>query len=336
MSCDSKPSLTARHHPIRGLFVFILIMIYAALNFCGCITKNRENKTGNPVPGMNAVLWHQAAPEYLAATRTVFGNAQMRLDQALADPGWSALIGQGDNNTALPAATAIILDIDETVLNNSPLYARQVEDPGYPLGPGWGTWTDEANAEALAGAVDFIRYAVSKGVTVFFVSNRSCTQDDATLKNLQAQGFPPEVILLSRNTGYKDPDQVDSCPDMEAYAEKEFGISKPRWVSAKSYRRRTIAQKYRVLLQFGDSQGDFYSPVPAPDAPDAERRRLELGHLTPDERKRIYRDYGQFFKDRWFALPNPMYGNWQSSLLEYQSITIPQQVSKEMSVLKTD
>ncbi|GAB6041142.1 5'-nucleotidase, lipoprotein e(P4) family [Endothiovibrio diazotrophicus] len=290
------------------------------------------------VPQLNAVFWEQKAPEYRAAARTLYGNARLRLDQALANPGWSALVSQNDNRiTTLPPAPAIILDIDETVLDNSPLFARQAKDPTLEMGQAWRDWTAEGKAEAVAGAADFVRYAVRRGVAVFFVSNRACDQDEATRRNLSEAGFPEEgVYLISRNTGYADPDQVIACPAMESLVKRLLNIDQPRWYLAKFQRRAAIGSRYRVLLQFGDSQGDFYSTLPGANDSPEERKRLLLGHLTPQERDRIDRDHAGYYADRWMALPNAAYGNWQSSYLGYRSLSVGQQVADELKMLKTD
>lgn len=291
----------------------------------------------NPAPTLDAVIWHQKAMEYHASTLTVYGNARVRLDQALADPDWSAAVEQ-DGMSPLPGSPAIVLDIDETVLNNSPLFARVAQTPDYDLGEGWTDWTAEARAKALAGAVDFIRYARSRGVTVFFVSNRSCTQDDPTANNLARVGFPMDdggIRLISRNTDFADPDKTDSCPTMEAYVRREFGISDPMFPLYKGARRTAIAGKYRILLLFGDSQGDFYSLPPEPSMPDAERKRLLQAHLTVTERKAIQDRWGDRFRDRWMGLPNSMYGNWLSSFHGYRSLTPAEQVRTDAPRLST-
>ncbi len=291
----------------------------------------------SPAPELDAVFWHQKAPEYHATTLTIFGHARLRLDQALTDPTWSAAVEQLNSPKPLPERTAVILDIDETVLNNSPLYARKTIHSDYNMASGWQTWTDEARAFALAGAVDFIKYATQKGVIVFFVSNRTCNQDGATRKNLTDMGFPVKnVYLLSRNTGFDDPEAVIQCPEMEAFVEKTFGISQPKWTLAKSRRREAISGRYRVLLQFGDSQGDFYSPLPQKGDLPSEQKRLLLAHLTPDERSAIYERWKPFFVDRWMALPNAMYGNWQSAYLKYESLSTKEGVKRMLPLLVTD
>lgn len=296
--------------------------------FCAC--------SHSPVPQLDAVFWHQKAPEYPAATINLYAHARLRLDQALEDRSWSAVIEQINDPRPLPQKTAIILDIDETVLNNSPLYARKTLDSKYNMVDGWKTWTDQAQAEALEGAVEFVNYAAAKGVRVFFVSNRTCDQDEPTRKNLTEMGFfENNVYLLSRNTQYSDPEAVIKCPRMETFVEKHFDIRNPKWTLAKSRRRKAIAGKYRVLLQFGDSQGDFYSPLPLKGDSLIKQKRLLLAHLTPKERFAIHKRWNHLFKDRWMVLPNAMYGNWQSSYLNYENLSQKQAVGRMLPMLDT-
>lgn len=296
--------------------------------------------TLNPAPDLDAVLWEQQSQEYRAVTRNVYAHARLRLAQALAEPSWSASVEQIHMSQPYPQPTAIILDIDETVLDNSPLYARLARNANYDLNKGWASWTDQAQAKVLEGAVDFIDHALNLGVHVFFVSNRSCTQDDATRKNMAKVGFPvwhPNLVFISRNTDYDDPEKRvrPPCTAMEEYVKREFGIAKPVWSSYKSGRRAAIATRYRILLQFGDSQGDFFSLVPPDNADPAERKRLLAGHLTVTERNLIQRRWGAFFDDRWMALPNAMYGNWMNAINDYQALSVEERARLDASKLDT-
>ncbi len=93
---------------------------------------------------------------------------------------------------------AIVLDLDETVLDNSPHQAMSVKTgKGYPYK--WDDWINKAEAEALPGAIDFLKYTESKGVDIYYISNRKTNQLDATIKNLERVGAPQatkEHILL--------------------------------------------------------------------------------------------------------------------------------------------
>src|SRR5690606_39342431 len=68
---------------------------------------------------------------------------------------------------------AVVLDIDETVLDNSPYQARLVRDGGEYSDPSWDAWVEERKARAVPGVVEFARAANARGVTLVYISNRA-------------------------------------------------------------------------------------------------------------------------------------------------------------------
>ena len=97
----------------------------------------------------------QTAIEYEASAIQAYRLGQVRLDAALGDPRWSALTEQGAEPPALPPA--VILDIDETVLDNSYYQARLVHDDATFANDTWEAWCLESRATAIPGAVEFTR-----------------------------------------------------------------------------------------------------------------------------------------------------------------------------------
>ncbi len=138
---------------------------------------------------LNAVAWTQTSVEYRASAMQAWSAARVSLPKALKDKKWTAALEQTGQFKKLPPA--IIVDIDETVLDNSPVQARfLLEGDGRFDGKRWGEWTKEAKAKAVPGAVDFLKLAASRGVTVFYVSNRAGTEAPGTKQNLKDQNFP--------------------------------------------------------------------------------------------------------------------------------------------------
>ena len=302
------------------------LIVALILLVTGCVSNQ-----ANPMVGLDAVFWHQKSQEYGGVTESLYYGAQAKLDAAISDSKRTASVEQLKMGAPYPEKMSIILDIDETVLNNSPLYARVVKNPDYDMGKGWSEWTAQGKAKALAGSVDFIKYALQKGVSVFFVSNRSCTQDEATIRNMKQVGFPvdnPDLYFISNNSEYGNPFAYDSCPKMEALVKNLLGVNDPKFASYKWARRSAIAKKYRILMLFGDSQGDLYSPPPGDGTSKEEEKRFMLAHLTPEERDGIVNSYGSFFKDRWVQLPNSMYGNWLDSYNDYSHVTAAEDAAK--------
>ena len=225
----------------------------------------------------DSVLWAQASVEHDAAYLQAYRAAHMALDRARKDKKWTAAIEQRSGYERLPPA--VILDIDETVLDNSPEMAEQVRN-GSRQGL-WEDWVGRESARPLPGAIEFTRYAAANRVEVIYVTNRDATLKEATRRTLTALGFP-----LQRG--------ADSL-----YLLGE----KPEWGSDKGTRRQAIAMRYRILLLIGDDLGDFISGA----------------RVSPEERRRLVERYAGRWGERWIVLPNPMYGSWEDALYGYQS-----------------
>jgi len=230
---------------------------------------------------LNAVLWVQTSAEYRASAETIYRAAADELDKALAERNWDALVpSERDNAGAIAGLKpAVIMDVDETVLDNSPYQARLVRDQAQYSDPTWDLWVAEKKAKAVPGVVDFARAATEKGVTILYLSNRAVHLKEATLANLKAVGMPvaSDEVFLGLGT------VVPGC--------EQNG-------SEKNCRRRLAGQKYRVLMQFGDQLGDF----------------VEVVANTPQGRDGLLEEYGDWFGERWWMLPNPTYGGWEPAL----------------------
>lgn len=229
-----------------------------------------------------ASLWVQRAAEYQAITQQVYRSAARMLPEKIADPLWTAELeqrGAGDYSTLPPA---VILDIDETVLDNSPFQTRLITGEAHAderFEADWQRWTDERRAELLEGAAGFLRTAQQLGVRVFFVTNRTASQEEATIQNLRAHGI---------------------------YATDETVLTKfeqSGWDSSKVKRRAFVSERYRVVMIIGDDLNDFFSGVRGEEISLDSRKERLVPHL-------------HMMSEGWFLLPNPMYGSWAKSLQE--------------------
>ena len=232
-----------------------------------------------------SVLYQQTAAERLAGSLQTFRSAKQALDNALADSSWSALPGQ-DVQDKRPA---IIVDVDETVLDNTAYEARMILD-GTKYPEGWVNWGKEAVATEVPGAKDFLNYADSKGVTIFYVTNRVIELKESTKKNLTKLDIPLDqdidtVLMRGENN----------------------------WDSNKGPRRELIGEKYRVLLMVGDNLGDFV------DAKD--------NNLSPKQRKEIVRAYSDYWGVKWFMIQNIAYGDWEGALYNFDYSLSPDEVN---------
>jgi acid phosphatase len=242
-----------------------------------------SGRTG--VEGLDATLWVQRAAEYDASAEQAYRIAADMLVAALEDSSWTAAPGQRSDGRALPPA--VILDVDETVLDNSPFQARLIIE-GREFNPQmWGEWIDQAAAAPVPGALAFARQAAAQGVMVFYVTNRDAKMEAATRRNLETHDFPlalDEDVILTRG-------------------EHEG------WGSDKSSRRSYVAARYRVLLLIGDDLNDF----------------VTVTRSSAEERDRIATDHAAYWGRKWIILPNPTYGSWERALYGFDSSLSPEE-----------
>ena len=228
---------------------------------------------------LNAVAWSQTAVEHDLIYTQTYRDAQSRLLAALHDKGWDALPKDDRESPIKGLKPAVVLDVDETVLDNSPYQARVIRSGGEFNEADWASWCKEEKARAMPGAVAFTRFAAKHGIAVIYITNRAKDLDAVTLNNLRKQGFPvagPESFMGLGTF-------VEGC--------EQIG-------SNKGCRRKLISRSYRVLMQFGDQIGDF----------------VDVLANTPDGRTQAVADYRPWIGTRWFLLPNPSYGSWEPAL----------------------
>src|SRR5258708_72871 len=117
-----------------------------------------------------ATLWTQRSVESKGNAMTVYALGKIRLDQALADKKWTAApVEQKGDFQNLPPA--VVLDLDETVLDNSAYQEWNIKAGQSFSLPTWNEFCAAQVSRAIPGAVEFTKYADSKGVKVFYVSN---------------------------------------------------------------------------------------------------------------------------------------------------------------------
>ncbi|NUB04101.1 5-nucleotide phosphatase [Azospirillum melinis] len=230
----------------------------------------------DPVPQsdlLNAELWMQRSVEYKANSLAVYALGRIQLDKALAEKTWTAATEQTGNYQDLPPA--VVLDLDETAMDNSAYQAGLVTTNGEFSPKTWDAWVKAEKATAVPGAVEFTQYAESKGVKVFYVTNRNADQEEPTRRNAQALGFPMggnvDTFLMSKE--------------------------KPDWGSAKGTRRAYIAKDYRIVLLFGDNFGDFSDAYNGSEA----------------DRLKAFEAAKEHFGRDWLMLANPGYGSFESA-----------------------
>ncbi|HKX99011.1 MAG TPA: HAD family acid phosphatase [Steroidobacteraceae bacterium] len=240
-----------------------------------------------------ATLWVRNSSEFRAASETVYRSAGFALTRGLAESAWTAEPTQTGDLAGLPPA--IVMDIDETVLDNSEPQAAMLRAgtcfDDFPKA--WDDWIAERRAPAVPGAAEFIRFArgardgQGRAVRIFFITNRECAprpgndaacpQQDDTLANLEALGLGSATL----------------AEDLMLKGEL------PEWDGEKLARRQALARTHRIVLNIGDDLADFLPGVRRADVAGRDRERCARQG-----------EWGE----RWFVVPNPMYGSWLVAL----------------------
>ena len=198
----------------------------------GCAQKTEENKEENK-SGDNKItltydqlrsrentmgsLWYQNAAEVDALYQQGYNVATNKLKELLKQP------------TDKPYS--IVLDIDETVLSNIPFQVKMIKD-GTAFNPKlWDEWVQKAEAKPVAGAKEFLQFADKNKVQIYYISDRTDAQVDATIKNLEAQGLPVQGRdhLMFKKEGDK----------------------------SKEGRRQEVLKHTNLVMLFGDNLVDF-------------------------------------------------------------------------------
>lgn len=207
-------------------------------------------------------LFTQASAEYRALCVQAYRLAANRVER---------------NSDGATAPLAVVLDLDETVLDNSPYTAWQVVT-GNPYTPDtWTQWVSQASAEAVPGAAEFLHRADELGVALFYISNRDTSHLEATMQNMRDLGLPQvsaDHFLLKTHT------------------------------SDKTERRDSVrAMGYEITLLVGDNLGDFEGQYDKPATNAARREAAEA--------------QSALFGEKYIVLPNALYGTWEGALYGY-------------------
>ena len=208
---------------IKLLLLSVLIFISCKTNYKTQKAVNEtEKETEFQIPvreySVQSVLWQQLSAEYKALCFQAFNIAKLQLDKAIEE----------NKNSNKPLA--IVTDIDETLVDNSPFNAKMIKDNVEYHKENWIKWGKLEAATAIPGALEFLKYANSKGVQIFYISNRYKIEEPETLRNLAKLGFPnvdTTYIFLKTTT------------------------------SGKEQRRQKVLENNNIVMLLGDNLSDF-------------------------------------------------------------------------------
>jgi 5'-nucleotidase (lipoprotein e(P4) family) len=196
----------------------ILVLVFSVNLVLG--QSNVSSSKADPCnPKTLPVLWQQTAAEYRALCLQAFNIAALRITEI-------------PENEIKNGNLAIVTDLDETILDNSSTEAQQILEYKSHTPAEWKEWSKLHAATAVPGAVEFLKTAFAKGITIFYISNRDTTELKSTLQNLKELSLP--------------------CAD---YDHMLFLVN----TSSKESRRQQVAQKFKIIMLLGDNLNDFTS-----------------------------------------------------------------------------
>ncbi len=227
-----------------------------------------------PPNGLRAIRWLQTSAEYTALALQTYKVAQRAVESQL------------DSAASNSRPPAVILDLDETVIDNSPFQVYLLKSDKTYNSDLWKSWVEDGVSQStlIPGALSFIERMETLGVTVIYISNRRDSEVEraATIDTL-------------KNLGVKT-DGLSDRSTLRLLLKKE--------TSGKEARRQSVEQKYNIIALIGDALGDFAEVFDPGKETTIESRRLEA--IQAQEK----------WGDKWFVLPNPTYGAWQRILDE--------------------
>ncbi|MCH2214837.1 MAG: 5'-nucleotidase, lipoprotein e(P4) family [Flavobacteriales bacterium] len=242
--------------------VYTIIPAFLLLG-CAPQAEKLEN-TNSQRHLLQATLYAQSSAEYEALCLQAYTLAKIQMKKSLA---------AGIENPA------VVLDLDETILDNSPYTGWQIKSGNSYKSDTWAGWVSAAEAEAIPGSIEFLQWADSNEVKLFYISNRKADGLAPTIKNLKNLKAP----------------QADSSH-----------IYLRTTTSDKSKRRAAVdSLGVNVVLYIGDNLGD-YSEIW--DKPAGVKNRKEFLVIQ-----------GADIGTKYISLPNPMYGTWEGALFNYDS-----------------
>ena len=271
---------------VRRMWVGVmLVTLTCSLSTFAQTAAPAEQKQADNVYQEGAILWTQTSGEARALAYQAFNLARMMLDRDL------------QANRRGRMRRAIVVDADETVLDNSRYQATLQKNRQNYDARTWTEWVKRAEEEAIPGAVEFLRYAASRGVRVFYITNRNLAEKEATAANLKKLGFPDvsdQTLLVRTDTK----------------------------TSSKEARRQGVSAKHRIVLLMGDNLNDF-------------AEIFDQSKTVADRVAAVERNKSQFGK-RFIVLPNVMYGDWESAVYDYNfRLTEEEKAAKRKSHLRT-
>jgi len=244
----------------------LLIILAISASLFGCNPKPNNQPTNLLQENLVlATIWYQNSPEARALYFQGFNIAKERVMEY--------------KKMKSDKPKAVVVDLDETMIDNSPFQGRMIETGSPFTIELWDEWVNKQEANATPGAVEFTQFCQAIGVEVIYLSNRTVSQLDATIANMKKLGFAflePTNFYLKETTSQKEP------------------------------RRLEVSEKFDIILLLGDNLNDF--------AECFEKRESDWGHsVTEQFREEFGRRFIVFPNPLYGEWEKNVYGNQRVS-----------------------
>ena len=242
--------------------LFLSLVLISCYGLTASAADSLAQMPLNPTTKAYSVHWYRDSVEMRALYNEIYGMVTRHVEAAVA------------SQKLKPHTWGVILDVDETVLNNS-LNERNNVINDLPFSPElWNTWVISEQATALPGAKAFLDKVHELGGYVNFVTNRTQAQVAPTIDNLKKAGLWYDQVIGVTTSSDKNP-RFDAVQQGQA----------PSALPAQT-----------ILAFVGDNIQDFPGMW-----------QKVLVKLDPNDA--VYNNFGQ----KWFLLPDPIYGSWEGN-----------------------
>ena len=182
----------------------------------------------------NDVRWVRNSSEYKAICNQVYSQAIDKLEKKLRHNNFSLNINNRDSYS-------VIMDLDETVLDNSDYQVELISKNESFNMDSWASWVKKEEAKLVPGAIEYINFLRGNNIQIIFISNRMDARLESTKNNMRKLDIysDNDIYLLRKDKA-----------DKKTIRREEVFTSTGRM---KEF------NKFTVIQYLGDAMGDFNS-----------------------------------------------------------------------------
>ena len=210
-----------------------------------------------PARDPDSIRWVRDAAEYRAAVLQIYRQATSRVES--------------EASGRISGSWAVVLDADETVLNNATYQLERARQGLAFTQESWTAWVRRREATPVPGAATFLGRVRALGGRIAIVTNRLQSECADTIAVFEVHRLAFDAMLCR-------PDGTPSDKN-------------PRFEAVAAGRTPAGATPLEIIAFIGDNILDF---------PKLTQKVTAAGDTA-------FSDFGV----RYFLIPNPMYGSWQ-------------------------